>query len=44
MAVGAILVQHTTWTNAERAIEQLRLAGALNAAVLAALPEAELAA
>jgi endonuclease III related protein len=43
MAVSAVLVQHTTWTNAERAIEQLRSAGALDAVVLGAMPEAQLA-
>jgi endonuclease-3 related protein len=37
---GAVLVQHTTWTNAERAVEQLRSAGALDAAVLARASDA----
>jgi endonuclease-3 related protein len=40
--VGAILVQHTAWTNAERALEQLREAGALDPEVLGALPEERL--
>ena len=42
--VGAILVQHTTWTNAERALESLRAANALDATVLASMPEGEIAA
>ncbi|HYM16008.1 MAG TPA: endonuclease [Dehalococcoidia bacterium] len=41
---GAVLVQHTTWTNAERALDALRTAGALDASALAALPEREIAA
>lgn len=41
--VGAILVQHTTWTNAERALEALRLARGLDPAVIAVLPPEELA-
>jgi endonuclease-3 related protein len=36
---GAVLVQHTTWTNAERALEALRGAGALDPARLAAMPD-----
>ena len=36
---GAVLVQHTTWTNAERALEQLRAAGALDAPLLARMPD-----
>jgi endonuclease-3 related protein len=36
---GAILVQHTTWINAERALDQLRSAGALDAAQLAGMPD-----
>lgn len=40
VAVGAILVQHTAWTNAERALDRLREAGALHPATLAALPDA----
>jgi endonuclease-3 related protein len=39
IVVGAVLVQHTTWTNAERALEHLRGAGALDPAVLADLPD-----
>ncbi len=42
--VGAILVQHTTWTNAERALAALRAAGALDASTLASMPDAEIAA
>lgn len=42
--VGAILVQHTTWTNAERALKSLRDAGALDVGALASMPEAEIAA
>jgi endonuclease-3 related protein len=41
--VGAILVQHTTWTNAERALASLRAAGALDIDALATLPEAAVA-
>lgn len=36
---GAVLVQHTTWRNAERALEALRASDALDPAVLAAMPE-----
>ena len=39
VAVGAILVQRTAWTNAERALDRLREAGALDPAALAALPD-----
>ncbi len=39
VAVGAILVQHTSWTNAERAIERLREARVLEPARLAELPD-----
>lgn len=42
--VGAVLVQHTSWTNAERALERLREAGALDTAVLVHMPEEEVAA
>ena len=42
--VGAILVQHTTWTNAERALCALRDAGALDAHRLTSMPEPEIAA
>ena len=44
MPVSAVLVQHTTWQNAERALEQLREAGALDAGVLLSLPEDRIAA
>jgi endonuclease III related protein len=40
--VGAVLVQNTAWRNVERAIENLRDAGLLDARRLAALPTAEL--
>ena len=39
VAVGAILVQHTTWINAERAIDRLREAGALDPERLAELSD-----
>jgi endonuclease-3 related protein len=39
---GAVLVQHTDWRNAERALEALRAAGALDTRVLATLATAEL--
>ncbi len=42
--VGAILVQHTTWTNAERALISLRDAGALDVRRLATMPEEEIGA
>ncbi|WP_322818483.1 hypothetical protein [Tepidiforma sp.] len=35
VCAGAILVQNTTWTNAERAVERLRAAGALDPVVIA---------
>jgi endonuclease-3 related protein len=41
---GAVLVQHTTWANAERALDALRAAGVLDAETLATMPEAEIAA
>ena len=41
---GAILVQHTTWRTAERALESLRGAGALDVDALATIPEDEIAA
>jgi endonuclease-3 related protein len=43
IAVGAILTQHTAWTNAARAIEALRRARLLAPERLARLPEARLA-
>jgi endonuclease-3 related protein len=44
IVAGAVLVQHTTWTNAERALESMRVAGALDPRVLATMPPADLAA
>ena len=41
--VGAVLVQHTTWSNAERALEAMREAGALDTQVILAMPDAHLA-
>jgi endonuclease III related protein len=41
--VGAVLVQNTSWKNVERAIENVRNAGAMNARALYALSERELA-
>lgn len=41
--VGAVLVQNTAWRNVERAIENLRDAGLMDAHKLYALPESELA-
>jgi endonuclease-3 related protein len=43
IAVGAILTQHTAWTNAARAVAALRARRFLTPARLAAVPEAELA-
>ena len=43
IAVGAILTQHTAWTNAARAVAALRQRDLLRPARLAAMPEAELA-
>ena len=43
VGLGAILVQHTSWTNVERALQALRDAGALDIDALAALTEEELA-
>ncbi len=37
--VGAILVQNTSWTNVERALEKLRQAGALTVDAMASLSE-----
>lgn len=39
VAVGAILVQHTNWTNAERAVDRLRDAGVLDPVPLAELSD-----
>jgi endonuclease-3 related protein len=41
---GAVLVQHTTWTNAERALDALRAAGALDAKSLVRMDEDQIAA
>lgn len=41
--VGAILAQATAWTNAEKAIDNLRRAGKLSPEMLRRLPDAELA-
>lgn len=43
IAAGAILTQHTAWTNAARAVAALRARGLLAPARLAAVPEPELA-
>ena len=43
MMVGAVLTQHTAWTNVERAISALKAAGLLDAKSLAAAEESELA-
>jgi len=42
VVVGAILVQNTSWTNVERALERLRAAHALDPLVMGALPDEEL--
>ena len=44
VCVGAILTQNTAWSNVERAIANLKAAGALEADKLYALPESQLAA
>lgn len=44
IVVGAVLVQHTQWRNAERALAALRGAGALSVSALAALTDERLAA
>jgi endonuclease-3 related protein len=43
VCVGAILTQNTAWTNVERAIANLKAAGALEPRKLLALPESKLA-
>ncbi len=43
VAVGAILTQNTAWANVERAIANLKTAGLLEAAKLAALPASAVA-
>ncbi len=40
---GAVLVQHTTWINAERALDNLRAAGTLHSRTLASMPEERIA-
>lgn len=42
IVVGAVLVQHTVWQNAERALDALRFAGALDIDALLSIPDAEL--
>jgi endonuclease-3 related protein len=42
VAVGAILVQNTSWTNVERALDRLRSAGALSEPAMGALTDQEL--
>lgn len=42
VCIGAILVQNTSWTNAERALDRLRAADALRPAAMAALSEEQL--
>ena len=44
ICLGAILVQHTAWTNVEKALVNLRGAGFLSVGALSALPGGELAA
>jgi endonuclease-3 related protein len=44
ICLGSILVQHTAWTNVEKAMDNLRLAGIDDMEALAALPADELAA
>jgi endonuclease-3 related protein len=39
---GAVLVQHTTWTNAERALAALREAGLLDPHAILSAPQAEI--
>jgi endonuclease-3 related protein len=41
--LGAILVQHTAWTNVDKALARLRDAGAFSLPAIAALAEADLA-
>lgn len=43
VVAGAVLVQHTNWRNAERALESLREAGALDPAAILAMDEEALA-
>src|SRR5215216_4421456 len=44
VVVGAILTQHSSWTNVEQALARLAAAGALTLAGIRALPPAPLAA
>lgn len=44
ICLGAILVQHTSWTNVEKALTRLREAGAASFEAIAALSEDEVAA
>lgn len=44
IAVGAVLTQNTNWSNVEKALDNLKQAGALSLAELRRLPSAELAA
>jgi endonuclease-3 related protein len=44
ICLGAVLVQHTSWTNVEKALANLRVARAFSLEALEALPEDELAA
>ena len=41
--VGAVLTQNTAWTNVDRALANLRAAGAMSPAAIREMPEAELA-
>jgi len=43
VCIGAILTQNTAWQNVEKAIQNLKAAGKLDAPSLRAIPEAELA-
>ncbi len=43
IVIGAILTQNTAWTNVEKAIHNLKRAGALSVAAMEALPQKELA-
>jgi endonuclease-3 related protein len=43
ICVGSVLVQHTSWTNVEKALANLRAANVMSLEALAALPDDELA-
>jgi endonuclease-3 related protein len=43
VVVGTVLVHHTNWRNAERALESMRAAGVLDVQAIASLPEDRLA-